>query len=317
MTYAQFGLIEASDYNNIVGGNPTDVAGTFNRVWGVGQNDRGWGQTAVSQVSALSQVTAPQWATLINNLNNAYRHTISTGGTGLSAPVTGDTIYFISTLTGYVTDVYNSRLNTTSTGSTTSGSYSFGLVASSGGVGDFTATRNIAFASIDQFRYFWNAGGRVTFDVTSVTNNDGTGRSGSMVTLANTNFNAKTVLARSCLARTGTGGVVVTDVTASGFYTLPNDIVGPILPTTYCEITGNTYPYTGDYVKLTASVTGGGSGSYGGNGTTLRLYFRTYSSTTGSSFVNDSLNVTINYTVTVTYPQTSYLSNSWGTATIS
>lgn len=311
MTYAQFGLIEASDYNNIVGGNPTDVAGTFNRVWAVGQNDRGWGQTAVSQVSALSQVTAPQWATLINNLNNAYRQTISTGGTGLSAPVTGDTIFFISTLTGYVTDVFNNRLTATGTGTTTTYTNSASFSAAGGVAGQTTITRTVTFSSVDQTRYFWNAGGRITFDVTSVTNNDGTTRSGSIVTLANTNFNAKTILARSSLARTGTGGTSVTDVTGSGFYNLTTSYA------TYTQIFGQTYPYTGDYVDLSI-LTNGTAGSYSGNGNVITLRFIAVSGSagTGPSPTSDPMNVTINYTITVTYPSTSYLSNSWGTATI-
>jgi len=311
MTYAAGGLIEATDYNNIVGGNPTDTAGTFNRVWAVGQNDRGWGQTAVSQVSAGSTVTAAQWATLINNLNNAYRHTISTGGTGISAPVTGGTILFISTLTGYVTDVYNSRLTTTGTGSTTTYTGSFGISAAGGSAGSGSATRTITFSSIDQCRYFWNAGGSVTFDVTSVTNNDGTGRSGSMVTLANTNFNSKTIFARRQGARTGTGGTAVTDTTATGWYELT------VLYSYGCSISGQTYPYTGDNIELLIK-TNGGAGSYGGNGNILTVFFQGVSGSagTGPSPTSDPINVTINYTVTVTYPSTSYLTNSWGTATI-
>lgn len=311
MTYAAGGLIEATDYNNIVGGNPTDVAGTFNRVWAIGQNDRGWGQTAISQVSALSVITAPQWATLINNLNNAYRQTISTGGTGLTAPVTGDRILFISSLTGFVTDVFNNRLTATGTGTTTTFSSSASFSAAGGVQGSTTITRTITFSSVDQCRYFWNAGGRITFDVTSVTNVDGTTRSGSMVTLCNTNFNAKTTLARSSLARTGTGGAVTNDTTGSGFYNLITSYQ------TFCKIFGQTYPYSGDYIEYNL-LTNGTAGSYGGNGNVITMQFIAVSATTGSgpSPTSDPMSVTINYTITVTYPSTSYLSNSWGTATI-
>jgi len=311
MTYAAGGLIEATDYNNIVGGNPTDTAGTFNRVWAVGQNDRGWGQTAVSQVSAGSTVTAAQWATLINNLNNAYRHTISTGGTGISAPVTGGTILFISTLTGYITDVYNSRLNhnSASTVSTYAGSSSFS--AAGGSAGSTTITRTITFSSVDQCRYFWNAGGAISFEVSSVTNNDGTTRSASIVTLARTNFLRKVLKARSAEARAGTGGTSVTDVTGSGFYNLTTGY------TTFTQIYGQTYPYTADYVQYSV-LTNGTAGSYGGNGNVITVRFIAYSGTTGTgpSPTSDPMNVTINYNVTVVYPSVSYISNTWGTGVI-
>ena len=311
MTYAANGLIEATDYNNIVGGNPTDVAGTFNRVWAVGQNDRGWGQTAISQVSALSVITAPQWATLINNLNNAYRHTISTAGTGIAAPVTGDRILFISTLTGYVTDVYNSRLNTTTTGTAEIYSGSSSFSAAGGVAGSTTITRTITFSSVDQCRYFFNAGGRFSFVVTSVTNNDGTTRSASIVTLARTNFESKLIRSRSAQARTGTGGTSVTDVTGSGFYNLTTGY------TTFTQIYGQTYPYTADYIQYQV-LTNGTAGSYGGNGNVITLRFYAFSGTTGTgpSPTSDPMNVTINYIVYAFYPSTSYLSNSWGTATI-
>lgn len=311
MTYASGGLIQATDYNNIVGSNPTDVAGTINRVWGTGQNDRGYGQTAITQVSAGNTVTAAQWASLINTLNNAYRHNTSTGGTGLAAPTAGTLITFISSLTGYVTDIYTNRLNATGTGTTTTYTNSFSIIASGGSAGTGSASRTITFSSIDQFRYFWNAGGSITFDVTSVTNNDGTARSGSMVTLANTNFNAKTIFARRQGARTGTGGIVSTDITATGMYELG------VLFTYGCVITGNTYPYTGDNVELLYR-TNGGAGSYGGNGSIFYLVFNATSGSagTGPSPTSDPINVTINYTVTVTYPSTTYLTNSWGTATI-
>lgn len=310
MTYASGGLIQAADYNNIVGGDPTDVAGTINRVWGVGQNDRGYGQTAVSQVSAGATVTAAQWASLINTLNNAYRHNTNTSGTGLSAPTAGNTIQFISTLTGYVTDIYNNRLSTTGTGSTTSYSGSAGISAAGGSAGSTSIDRTVTFSSIDQCRYFWNAGGSVLFDVTSVSNNNGTARSGSMVTLANTNFNAKTLFAQRAGARTGTGGIVGADVTATGWYSLGT------LSTYGCAISGQTYPYTEDNIELLYR-TNGGAGSYGGNGNILYIRFNAVSGSAGTSTPTlDPIDVTINYTVTVTYPSTAYLSNSWGTATI-
>ncbi len=310
MTFASGGLIQASDYNGFVGADPTTTAGTLNRVWGIGNNDAGYGQTAVAQVSAGNTVTAAQWASLINNLNNAYKHSISTAGTGLSAPTAGSRILFISTLAGYLTDIYNNRLNDTGNGTSTTFSSSYAQSAAGGTASTASATRTVTFSSVDACRYFWNAGGEITFDVTSVTNNDGTSRSASIVTLANTNFNAKTVKARSANARTGSGGAAVTDITASGFYNLVTTY------TTFFNATGQTYPYTGDSCTYRL-LTNGTAGSYSGNGNIITLYFETISGSTGTSTpTSDAMNVTVNYTITVLYPETTYLTNSWGTATI-
>ena len=43
MTYAQFGLIQATDYNALVGGNPTTSSGTLNAVWATGGTTAGVG----------------------------------------------------------------------------------------------------------------------------------------------------------------------------------------------------------------------------------------------------------------------------------
>ncbi len=47
MTYAQFGLIQAADFNTLVGGNPTTTVNTLNATWATGGGSAGYGQTAV------------------------------------------------------------------------------------------------------------------------------------------------------------------------------------------------------------------------------------------------------------------------------
>ena len=311
MTYTSGGLIEATDYNNLVGSNPTDVAGTLNRILATGNNDRGYGQTAVSQVSVGNTVTATQWASLINNLNNCYAH--QTGSpTAQTAPTVGSLISFNNSLSGHLTDIYNNRLTANATGSTTTYSGSFSMTAAAGSPSTGSVLRYVDFSTVDQCRYFWNAGGRITFDITSATNNNGTARSGNIVTLTNTNFNAKTLFARSAGARTGTGGTVITDVTASGFYDL--NLISYDL---YSRINSTSYVDTGDYVDLnTKGYVVTGYNVNGGNGRQIGFLFQAYSSTTGSTGTDDELDVTVNYTVTVTYPSTTYLTASWGTAII-
>ena len=51
MSYAQNGLIEATDFNTLVGSNPDTGANKLNTTWATGGTTAGYGQTAVSQVA--------------------------------------------------------------------------------------------------------------------------------------------------------------------------------------------------------------------------------------------------------------------------
>ena len=51
MTYAQYGTISATDFNTLVGGNPTTTANTLNATWATGGGQAGYGQTALGSSS--------------------------------------------------------------------------------------------------------------------------------------------------------------------------------------------------------------------------------------------------------------------------
>ena len=93
MTYAQFGTVQATDFNTLVGGNPTTTANTLNATWATGGGAAGYGQTALANVSAGNAVQATQWATLVSNTASAATHQGSSI-TSVSAPVSGGTITF-------------------------------------------------------------------------------------------------------------------------------------------------------------------------------------------------------------------------------
>ncbi len=74
MSYAQFSSIDATDFNTLVGGNPTTTSGTLNAVWATGGGTTGYGQTAVANVAAGQTVAATsQWASLVTNTANSER----------------------------------------------------------------------------------------------------------------------------------------------------------------------------------------------------------------------------------------------------
>ena len=71
MTYASNGLISASDYNTLVGGNPTTTTNTLNAVWATGGAAAGYGQTAEANVAVADTVAATSWANLVNKTSNS------------------------------------------------------------------------------------------------------------------------------------------------------------------------------------------------------------------------------------------------------
>ena len=99
MTYAQYGTVQASDYNTYVGGNPVTSSGTLNTVWATGGGSTGYGQTAVANVAAGDSITAAHWANLVNKTSNCASHQ-GTTITSVTAPVTGGTITYLSAKIG-------------------------------------------------------------------------------------------------------------------------------------------------------------------------------------------------------------------------
>jgi len=308
MTISAGSLIEAADYNILLGPS-TGSGSTVNQLWAIGSNDYGYGQSPISQVAAGNTITATQWANLINTIRSMRLHQSGTAG-AFSAPTVGS-IITASTIAcqSEINTAQTNRLLVNSTGSTTGYSGSFRLTAAAGVAATNTQTRTITFGSIDQCRYFWNAGGSIRVSYTSSVNHNGTARSTNIITLWNTNMSTYTIYARSASGRTGTGASANTNLTAIGFYNLATSNI------LFLDIDSSSYPYVDDYIKINIR-TNGGAGSYSGNGNIVTFDITTYSSTTGSSFVNDALDVTINYQITVTYPPTTYLTNSWGTATL-
>ena len=118
MTYSSAGLIQAADYNGFVG--PTANGGTaganLNDIWATGSTDKGWGQTAVTNVTAVSNtVTATQWASLVNNLATSGTQT-GTTLTSRTAPVVGNTISILANVSTDLTSVTTNRGNAAASG---------------------------------------------------------------------------------------------------------------------------------------------------------------------------------------------------------
>lgn len=325
MTYVSGGLIQAADYNGFV----NDSANNINAIWGTGSGDKGWGQTAISTVSAGGTVTATQWATLVANLATAGSQTNSTL-TSRTQPVAGNTISILTNVATDINTVTGNRGNAAAVGTeygTFTGTTSKTTATGSGTTAwTITFTHTVTFASANAARFFWNAGGRVRLQYgksSTGTDHDPdwntlAGQCGSIWISGRVNGAAQTIAGTSYTGTTrigGTGGTQTTLATTTGWYNLTTS------PTTIFQLNNASAPYTPEYIRTTATAT---------SSTVLTLVTTWVDD--GSSGAGVSSNIsggtataspatTITGTAPTTLctyvpPSTTYLTNTWGTPTI-
>lgn len=300
MTYAQYGLVQAADYNALTGGPTSTTTNTFNAVWAAGSGNAGYGQTALANVNIGDNVAASNWANLVNKTSNAASHQGSSI-TSVSAPVSGGSVTYLSAVPTNITTVYGNRLNAQTVGSTTANTATFGTTWTTA----LTFTHTATFANTDAARYFFNAGGQlkitcshptgagVNLTLYNLASNVGTIALSSPVsgsiTVAGTSYNGVT--------KVGGGGNSPTINTNYGYYALTGT------PTQIFNQTASTGPayYLATYIQINASL----SGSV--------VTLTTIWDEVPDGYVVSSGSAT---TLTAQYPETTYLSNSWGTVTL-
>ena len=290
-------------------------------MWGVGSSTFGYGQSTslISSVSTGGTVTAVQWAGLVYTVNNALAHQGQTqlgGGTGGANinMTAGQTITYFANVVTAVTQIGTTRATAASQGTTTSGS-NYGTAISIGDTSSAaqasTITRTVTFASADQARYFFNAGGQINVVVNTPTASNGTSHTADFVTLWGTNLTG-IVIKATATSYSGSGGTVNTNNTALGYWNMSTSaqVVAKVTST------NATYVYDSDYVYIAVN-SNGKQGSNSDNGTTITVTFYTYVATVGgNSHFDNTVGFTHNAQINVVYPETTYLTNTWGTVTI-
>jgi hypothetical protein len=314
MSYAQGSLIEASDYNEILGVNTSTNTSTIHAVWAWGNGSRGYGQTPISNVSVASTVTATQWATLVNTVNSANLHIRNTSS-GLTANTAGQVIGHSGGLPTAITLLNQDRLLFATNSAVVANqssltAYPAWIVADTSATVTRSFGANVAFESPDAARFFFNAGGRLKFNCSAVNNVGAGSRSAAVVDLFNFAGGIATFGANTNGGRTGTGGTLNSNDTAKGYYE------ATIANIQLVSITSTTSLYTSDTVTITYR-TNGTQGQHNDNGTILSFWINISSAQgSGSPSVNDNINVTPTVTVDVSAPETTNLTNTWGTVTV-
>jgi len=332
MTYSAGSTILADDYNsfvnNGVGGNSSiDI----NEIWNL-STTVGYGQTALSTVTGGSTqtITATQWASLVNTLANIGAHQ-GTTLTSRTAPVAGNTIAIFNNLATDITNCRNNAANASAQGTeygVFSGTTSKTTATGSGTTAwTITFTHTVTFANNTAFRNFFNAGGTVKWQ----TNKSSTGTEADVEwnDLAN-NLSGNIIISRgegnSYINGVNYTGTLLTGNGSPAFAISPT--IGAFNLTTTATTTyqhyADTSPYTGQNIRLQCSVNSnttptvitlstvwtdpGGSGA----GSTDAITGGT-ATTSPSTTITGTAPTTL---VTYTPPETTYLTNTWGTPTI-
>lgn len=327
MTYAQGSLIEATDYNDILGVNTSTNTSTFHAVWAWGNGSRGYGQTPISNVAVSSTVTATQWATLVNNINSANLHIRNTNS-GLTANTAGQIIGHSGGLPIAITLQNQDRLLFATNSAVIANhnsltAYPAWVVASTSATQTRSFGANVQFGTtappggttgVDRARFFFNAGGRLKFNVSAVNNAGASSRSAAIVDLFTFVGGVALFGSNTNAGRTGTGGTSVTTDTAKGYY---QATAGPAASAniTLVSVTSTTPSYTTDTATITYR-TNGPQGSFNDNGDILSFWVNITSTQGAGSGFNDNIDVTPTVTVDVSYPEVTNIANTWGAVTV-
>ena len=317
MTYSSGGLIQATDYNGFAS---TTASANVNDLWATGATDKGWGQTALSTVSAAGVVTATNWASLVNTISSMGSQT-GTTITARSAPVTGNLIQILAALNTDLTNITTDRLNAVANGTqyTAWTGTNSKTAATSGATWSFTFTNTVTFASAAAARYFFNGGGRIKLDVSKTATGDlgdpewndlantlcgdifFTGGTGTAV-ISGASYTGTTKV-----GGTGTPNILLT---TTGFYDLTPGGAATIIYKQFAD----TVPYTSNFIQHSAAL----------NAASTILTFTTlWSASDGDAISGGTASVGATPgtapTTICTYfpPSTTYLTTaSWGTPTV-
>lgn len=310
MTYAQYGTIQSTDYNNLVGGNPVTTSGKLNTVWATGGTNAGYGQTAEANVAVGDTVTASKWANLVNKTANAASHQ-GTSITSVSAPVSGGTVTYLSAVPTNLTTIYTSRLNAATQGATTANTATYASTWASA----ITFTHTVTFANGDAARYFFNSGGQIKVTcshpsgtginllLNNLASNVGT------VTMSSPTSGAVTIsgVSYNGITKVGGGGNAPTVSTNSGYYAMTTANANVFYQTASTGPSG----YLSTFINVLAK-SNGTQGSNGDAGSVITIYTVWDEIPNGLTVSTGSAT-----TVTVAAPETTYLANTWGAITVS
>lgn len=317
MSYASGGLIQATDYNNLAWGGTqgtyTAVTKNVAYVMGVGTSTYGYGQDLgqINTVAASGTVTAAQWAGFLYLLNRAAGHQSGTAGqvstSGNLNMTAGETITYFANISSAVTTINNNPLLYNAQGSTTTGTNFDVALTTSTGLAAYTVDRTVTFASAQHARYFFNAGGQLNLVLSAINSTDN-GSESSFNRLV-TGLGGIGFKATDNTGRTGTGITLSINATTHGYYDNSFNV-----PITVVSVTDTTTSYTASTAQIQCFYGGTNDTTNGAKGSVI--VFRTVYTVADKTW-DDTFSATYRMRVDIVYPESTYLTATWGTPIVS
>ena len=300
MAYTTGQTILDAHYN----GFATDI----NAVLGSGTGDSGYGQSnTLSTVTSGNTITATQWSTLLARVSTMASHQ-STAITAITSPVAADPIEAYQALSGNITTITTNRLNAAANGTPVSSTG----INNTDWTTSLTTSNTLTFAGGDEARWFFNSGGYVEVSVVHGTGNAKDNEWNDLCTQSGS-FR----LYADISGKNGGTGTTTTNETAKGYFNLTNSTYDTVF-----QQFADTAPYTANYYQVRVQMNADdATDGLGNNGTVMTIEVLLQDDATDTSFTKSVYsvqdNVTATTTVTFTYypPDTTYLSNVWGTPT--
>jgi hypothetical protein len=261
MTYSVGNTIVATDYNGFISTNAANING----IWSTGATSFGYGETAVSTVSAAATITAAQWSSLNSKITSIASHN-GTSITSRANPTAGTTIAILAALNTDLTNCTNNRGNAVASGAqytTISGTNSkTGTTGTGTNPWTLTFTNTITWASADAARYFFNAGGRIKLETSKTStgqladaewNDLATTLMSDLFITGGTGTQTIAAVAYTGTTRSGGTGTPAVNASTTGWYDLTTS------DTNLYQQFADTAPYTGSNILVKAKTAGSGT----------------------------------------------------------
>lgn len=305
MAYTQSGKIEASDFN-------TFRANT-NTVWSQGVADSGYGQASIASVGVSGKVQANNWSTLTGRIVNIAAHQ-GTTISSMDIPTVGDSVDFIPNLTNNITTINTNRLNAVAQGTSSANTVTRGSTWTQ----YLSFMHTVTFANGDAARNFFNSGGQLKITVSHANSTAGINSlfnklasdTGTVVISSAASVKTATIagITYHGITKVGGGGKTPFINDSFGYYGIPSS---PMTIGFLQEANSGPIGYQTSTIDI-GFQTNGTQGANADNGNILTI--ETYWNEDPTGLVVGSGSAT---TLTVVYPSTTYLANTWGTVSVS
>lgn len=316
MSYSQYGTVQATDFNGLIGPNTGGSAGTtantLHATWSIGNSNSGYGQPVLANVVAGNSVAASDWANLVTKTASAATHQNSSISS-VTAPSSGGSIVYLSAIPTNLQTIYTNRLNAVSQSTTTT----LTTTTTSTWRNNAVWTQTVTFANADAARYFFNSGGQLKITMThsnvaaginlewnQLASNVGTvvlsSPTSGTATIAGTTYNGVTKI--------GGGGNAPTISANSGYYAWTTANANVFYQVSSTGPAG----YTGSYVNILVKTNGSNIAGNGDAGNVITVYTKWQEASSTGLLVGTGSNVTI----TAVPSEVTNIANTWGTITL-